>query len=494
MLCFNLIVAYCNKNGIGFNNDIPWKIVDDLKHFKSITSSNKQSNKKNILIMGRNTWESIPVKFRPLNGRYNFVLSSKKEFIDSDKIDYIGTSFEETLKYIENVNDKYRENSDINNINFIDSEIFVIGGDFLYNYVMENHVNKIDKLYVTEIYKSVECDKFFPKINTELFKIQDVSKFKEENEIYFRYFTYNKRETNIFYNNYEEEQYKNLIKNILTEGLKREDRTGTGTLSLFAPYSMKYNLEDTFPLCTLKRGFFRAVFEELLLYIRGQTDNNILKDKKIHIWDGNTTREFLDTRGLTHLPEGDMGETYGFNMRHYGGTYIDCKTEYDKNNGFDQLEYVINEIKNNPHSRRILINLWNPKTTCNAALPSCLHQYQFYVDTEKKTLSVQIYLRSSDVFLANNWNVCTGALFVYLLCNLKDIDLTPGDLTMVCGDAHIYKNHIELAEKMIERESFPYPKLVVLKKKNRIEDFVYEDIKLIGYKSHPNDLKGEMAV
>jgi thymidylate synthase len=359
---------------------------------------------------------------------------------------------------------------------------------------MENHVNKIDKLYVTEIYKSVECDKFFPKINTELFKIQDVSKFKEENEIYFRYFTYNKRETNIFYNNYEEEQYKNLIKNILTEGLKREDRTGTGTLSLFAPYSMKYNLEDTFPLCTLKRGFFRAVFEELLLYIRGQTDNNILKDKKIHIWDGNTTREFLDTRGLTHLPEGDMGETYGFNMRHYGGTYIDCKTEYDKNNGFDQLEYVINEIKNNPHSRRILINLWNPKTTCNAALPSCLHQYQFYVDTEKKTLSVQIYLRSSDVFLANNWNVCTGALFVYLLCNLKDIDLTPGDLTMVCGDAHIYKNHIELAEKMIERESFPYPKLVVLKKKNRIEDFVYEDIKLIGYKSHPNDLKGEMAV
>ena len=129
---------------------------------------------------------------------------------------------------------------------------------------------------------------------------------------------------------------------------------------------MKYNLEDTFPLCTLKRGFLRAVFEELLLYIRGQTDNNILKEKNIHIWDGNTTREFLDKRGLTHLPEGDMGETYGFNMRHYGGKYENCKTKYEENNGFDQLKYVINEIKNNPHSRRILINLWNPKTTCNA--------------------------------------------------------------------------------------------------------------------------------
>ena len=142
-----------------------------------------------------------------------------------------------------------------------------------------------------------------------------------------------------------------------------------------------------------------------------------------------------------------MGETYGFNMRHYGGKYENCKTKYEENNGFDQLKYVIDEIKNNPHSRRILINLWNPKTTCNAALPSCLHQYQFYVDTEKKTLSVQIYLRSSDVFLANNWNVCTGALFVYLLCNLEDIDLTPGNLTMVCGDAHIYKNHIDLAQE-----------------------------------------------
>jgi thymidylate synthase len=253
-------------------------------------------------------------------------------------------------------------------------------------------------------------------------------------------------------------------------------------------------LEDTFPLCTLKRGFFRAVFEELILYIRGQTDNNILKDKNIHIWDGNTTREFLDKRGLTELPEGDMGETYGFNMRHYGGKYINCKTNYEKDNGFDQLNYVINEIKHNPHSRRILINLWNPKTTSNAALPSCLHQYQFFVDTEKKTLSVQIYLRSSDVFLANNWNVCTGALFVYLLCNLNNIDLKPGEITMVCGDAHIYKNHIELAKKMIERSSYPYPKLIVLNKKNNIEDFMYEDLKLIGYKSHPNDLKGEMAI
>ena len=477
----NIIVAYCNKYGIGNKNTIPWKLKDDLKHFKNITTNGAE---KNIVIMGRNTWESIPETFRPLINRYNFVLSSKKKFNDSDKVDFISSTFENMIKYIE-----------CEKKLFSNSKIFIIGGEMLYKYIMNKYISEINTLYITEIYSEIECDRVFPKIDNNIFKIKEVSNFKKENDLNFRYLTYEKKTNNTdFYINKEELNYKNMIKNILDTGLKRDDRTGVGTISVFAPLSMKYNLEDTFPLCTLKRGFFRAVFEELILYIRGQTDNNILKDKNIHIWDGNTTREFLDKRGLTELPEGDMGETYGFNMRHYGGKYINCKTNYEKDNGFDQLNYVINEIKHNPHSRRILINLWNPKTTSNAALPSCLHQYQFFVDTEKKTLSVQIYLRSSDVFLANNWNVCTGALFVYLLCNLNNIDLKPGEITMVCGDAHIYKNHIELAKKMIERSSYPYPKLIVLNKKNNIEDFMYEDLKLIGYKSHPNDLKGEMAI
>lgn len=487
----NVIVCYCNKNGIGRSNSIPWKLSDDLKHFKFITTSTNNSNNdniKNIVIMGRNTWESIPENFRPLKDRYNLVISSKKKFLDSDKVDYIGSSFENCLEYI-----------NLENNIFYNSKIFIIGGEMLYNYVLEKYVDNINKIYVTELYISVTCDKYFPIIDKNKFAINKVSDFKKENNMYFRYLVYINNElskslelTN--YINYDELNYKNLVKNILEKGCMRNDRTGVGTISLFAPYSMKYDLTDTFPLLTLKRGFLRAIFEELMLYIRGQTDNNILKDKNIHIWDGNTTREFLDSRGLINLPDGDMGETYGFNMRHYGGTYTDCKTNYGKKNGFDQLEYVIDLIKNDPHSRRILINLWNPKTTCNAALPSCLHQYQFYVDTEKKTLSVQIYLRSSDVFLANNWNVCTGALFVHLLCNLEDINLTPGNITMVCGDAHIYKNHIEQAKTMISRDSYPYGKLVITNKKKCIEDFIYEDIKLIGYKAHPNDIKGEMAV
>ena len=326
-----------------------------------------------------------------------------------------------------------------------------------------------------------------------MYNINKVSEFKKDKSSYYRYIVYEKRNNDKYINN-EEEQYINLIKNILHNGLQRNDRTGEGTLSIFSPNKLTFDLRETFPLCTLKKGFFRAIFEELMLYIRGQTDNNILNEKKIHIWDGNTTREFLDKRGLQHLPDGDMGETYGFNMRHYGGKYINCKTKYDKNEGFDQLNYIINEIKNNPYSRRILINLWNPKTTHNAALPSCLHQYQFYVDIEKKLLNLQIYLRSSDVFLANNWNTCTGALFVHLICNLKDINLKPGFLNVICGDAHIYNNHIDLTKQMISRESYPYCKLIIKKQIDNIEDYNYNDINLIGYKSHLNNLKGKMAI
>ena len=483
----NLIVAYCNKNGIGRMNNIPWLIKDDLKHFKMITTqnTNKLANsykyQKNIVVMGRNTWESLPAKVRPLSNRFNIVLSSKSKFIDSDKVDFTTTSFENVLSYL-----------DFEKENFYNAKMFIIGGEVLYDDILKNYSDLITHLYITEIYANYTCDKFFPTIDNNIFKISKVSNFKNENNINYRYLVYSHiNKVNGFYVNKEEKQYSDLIHNIIYNGLERNDRTNVGTLSLFGPSLLKFDISDTFPLCTLKKAFFRAVFEELMLYLRGQTDNKILNDKKIHIWDGNTSREFLDSRNLKHLPEGDMGETYGFNMRNYGGKYVNCKIKHT--NGFDQLKYVINEIKNNPHSRRILINLWNPSTLHNAALPSCLHQYQFYVDTKNKKLNLQIYLRSSDVFLANNWNTCTGALFVYLLCNLEDINLKPGFINVVCGDAHIYKNHIDLAKQMLSRSSYPYPKLIVKNKKKNIEDFSYDDLVLIDYKSHPN-IKAPMAV
>lgn len=473
MVNFNVIVALSRKNnGIGLNNTIPWKLPKDMGYFRSITTGSS----KNAVIMGRKTWESIPEKFRPLPNRINIILSSNYSVNLENTI--VCSNFESSLEYCQQI-----ENLE---------EVFVIGGEQIYNIALQ-HPN-LNKVYVTEIYNEFECDKYFPKIDKESYRLISVSDFEKENDINFRYLVYqNSKNVERCWENTEEIQYLNMLRNILDNGLDRSDRTGVGTLSVFGE-QFKYDLRKTFPLLTTKRIFVRAVFEELMLYLRGQTDNNILKDKKIHIWDGNTSREFLDSRGLTDYQEGDMGETYGFNFRHFGGEYNGYHNTSDSSdNGFDQLNYVIDLIKNNPTSRRIIINLWNSKTLHRAALPSCLCQYQFYVDTKNKYLNLQIYIRSSDFFLANNWNTCTGAFFVHMICNLNGIDLTPGFLTVVTGDTHIYKTHIEGVKENLLRTPRPFPKLIINRNIDKIEDYQWEDMNIIGYYPYPN-IKAEMAV
>jgi thymidylate synthase len=284
------------------------------------------------------------------------------------------------------------------------------------------------------------------------------------------------------------------MEDILANGVEEIDRTGVGTISLFG-VMQEFNLRDTLPLTTTKRIPFRFIFEELKLYISGKTDNKILQSKGIHIWDGNTSREFLDKRGLQHYEAGDMGETYGFNMRHYGAEYKGCQEDYPLYSGigFDQLANVIHLIKTDPTNRRIIIDLWNPATQHNAALPSCLFFYQFKVDTKAKLLNLNIVLRSSDYFLANNWNTITGALLVHLICNLEGIELTPGTLKVISNDTHIYKTHIDQVRENLHRIPYPYPKLVIKHKKNNIEDFAFEDLELLGYRAYPS-IKADMAI
>ena len=278
--------------------------------------------------------------------------------------------------------------------------------------------------------------------------------------------------------------YLDVLQKLYNLPNSRNNRTAVTTKSLFG-FMWKYDLRETFPLLTTRRQYTRGIFEELMFYLSGKTDNTILTDKNIHIWDGNTSREFLDNRGLQHYPEGDMGETYGFNIRHFGGEYKDCKQDYT-GVGYDQLENLVNLLKNDPTSRRMIITLWNPATVCKAALPSCLYLYQFYVNLEKRELNVMINLRSSDYYLANNWNVCTGAFFVHMLCNLEGLDYTPGELTIVTGDTHIYENHSQAIWECMKRTPRPFPKLVVKNKKAKITDFTFDDMEIIGYHPYPN--------
>ena len=480
----NLIVALCKKNnGIGINNSLPWLLKNDLKYFKNITSQPSHFKTDNIVVMGRKTWDSIPDKNKPLKNRINIILTNNTN-----------------IEYKQKIEETYSNTFIYNNIDDIiklglNHEIFIIGGSSIYKYFIDN--NLIKKMYITEIYSDYDCDVFFPNITENInIKLLSVSSFNLENDIYSRNIVY--INTELYKNqiqlweNTEENQYLKCLKNILENGIETHDRTNVGTYSTFAE-KFTYNLEDTFPALTTRRVFMKGIFEELMLYISGKTDNTILNEKNIHIWDGNTSREFLDNRNLKHYPDGDMGETYGFNFRHFGANYNTCKDNYD-NHGFDQLNYVIDLIKNNPNSRRIIINLWNPSTMHKAALPACLCFYQFYVDTKNNKLNLQIYIRSSDYFLANNWNACTGALLVNMICNLKSINLTPGKLSVITGDTHIYKNHQSQVEENLKRTSKPFPKLIFINgEKDNLEDYSYNDIKLIGYNPDKN-ISAPMAV
>ena len=548
-----------NKQYIGKSDKIPWHIPEDIAHFKTLTTpQDKHSMTLNfsIVIMGRKTWESIPNIYKPLQNRVNIVLSNNtnynteqnniyKDFnnnanthTNTKKPIYIDRSGIKFTNWDNFFNDEYyKVESELYNraragfYEHIHCTYYIIGGEQIYNKAIESKLNLI--IHATEIYTinkhPIIGDTFFPKIeNTIISKVsqfyKSIKQYKTDNKddvnndndndndndnkdnifIWYRFITY-VREIEKKYKNImntipspifisDETHYLTLMKTILETGQTNNDRTGVGTLSIFGAM-LKYDLRDTFPISTTKRIFFRAIFEELMLYLSGKTDNNILTSKGIHVWDGNTSRDFLDKRGLSHYAIGDMGQTYGFNMRHYGANYDGCDKTYHDNYGYDQLENVINLIKNEPSSRRIIINLWDPSSIDNAALPSCLCQYQFNVNVGKKELNLIIYLRSSDYFLANNWNTCTGALFVHLLCNLDGINLTPGSLTVFIADAHIYKSHIEQVKQNLERTPYAYPKLLILtqQKKKNILDFKFEDLELLGYKSYPN-IKADMAI
>jgi dihydrofolate reductase/thymidylate synthase len=530
---FHLVVAYTfAKQGIGFQGSIPWRIPEDLAHFKELTTANKQySYSFDIVVMGRKTWESLPDKFRPLPDRFNIVLSNDADFIKAETAKYAdceitaenwktGIAFTNwdslfihggNLEVEKELHERIWDFVKLPGEEKLNFKYHIIGGSQIYNLAIQSG-NPI-VIYATEIYgldTKVEYDAFFPSVVGA--KVIAVSKFmwskpNSGNEgLWFRYIT---SHIGTNYENRwhtEERAYMNLMRKILGSGKSNDDRTGVGTLSVFGEM-LKYDLRDTFPISTTKRIPLRMVFEELMLYISGKTDNRILQDKGIHIWDGNTSREFLDKRGLSYLQEGDFGETYGFNMRHYGGVYRGCDEEYPSGYGFDQLANAIHLIKTDSYSRRIIIDLWNPATQDKAALPSCLCKYQFNVDVAKGELNLAIYLRSSDYFLANNWNTCTGALLVHMICSLEGVSLTPGELTVFIADAHIYKSHMEQVRENLRREPYPFPKLIIKPnikpniegtdnatgKRKNIEDFRWEDIELIGYRSHPS-IKADMAV
>jgi len=286
--------------------------------------------------------------------------------------------------------------------------------------------------------------------------------------------------------NKEEDQYLSLVKQILRDGEKQEDRTKVGTLSIFGPDIMRFNLgKNSIPVLTTKKVFWRGVVEELLWFIRGSTDVSELSRRGVKIWDPNVTRTYLDSIGLKDRAEGDAGPIYGFQWRHAGAIYVDRKTNY-KDKGVDQLKNLIQEIKDNPSSRRLIINSWNVSQLHLMALPPCHVTAQFRVTNRK--LSCMMYQRSADMGLGVPFNIASYALLTHLIAHVCGLEA--GSFIYTLGDAHIYLNHIEAMQTQLDRKPYIFPTLVLPEyEKNKteieyLESLTYDDLKLVDYKCH----------
>lgn len=262
-------------------------------------------------------------------------------------------------------------------------------------------------------------------------------------------------------------QYHDLLKHILENGTKKEDRTGTGTISTFG-YQMRFDLSEGFPVVTTKKVHLRSIIHELLWFLKGDTNIKYLKDNGVSIWD-----EWADENG-------DLGPVYGYQWRSWPAP---------NGESIDQITNLVNQIKNNPDSRRLIVSAWNPALVDQMALPPCHSLFQFYVADGK--LSCQLYQRSADTFLGVPFNIASYALLTLMIAQV--CGLQPGEFIHSFGDVHIYTNHMEQVELQLSRDCRPLPTMKINPEVKDLFEFKYEDFELVNYDPHPA-IKAPVAV
>lgn len=482
-----IIVAYDSRRGIARKNEIPWPRLDqDLKMFRETTT-------KNIVIMGRKTWDSLPV--RPLPDRINIIITKNtEEYSQLNLIQQYGAGvlcFDDLEQAI------LKSHS-----SFPDNKIYIAGGQDIYEEAIKK--NLVSEIIVTEVEGNYQCDRYFPELKS---KYAEISRVELEQPL----ITGQKSREGVqtlkyqiviyrLYSNMEEQQYINLMNLILNKGVERSDRTGVGTKSLWGQ-QLRFNLER-FPLLTTKKMFLRGVFEELKWFISGDTNIDRLKKTDVKIWDHNSSREFLDQKGLDY-PEGTLGPCYGYQWRNFNKPWysptnessqpdVESDSQNNQQNkpqnnsqkGIDQLQNAIDLIKKDPDSRRIVVSAWNPCQLDQMALPPCHMMYQFAVYDKK--LNCRVDMRSADLFLGVPFNIASYALlttFVAQIC-----DLSVGELVIQMGDTHIYKNHMSACREQINRSPYRFPTLNIKQSIESLNDILklrYEDLELNEYYSLP---------
>jgi thymidylate synthase len=446
---------------IGNEGGLLYKIPGDLKNFKNITNGN-------TVVMGYNTWKSLPV--RSLPNRTNIVITNSKSYTK------YGIRFLNTLDFKNYVIKNKTE------------QIYCIGGSKIFKLFIEEPELTPEKMIITHIkpdkeqLKEMKYDTTFDTQNLHKYEIYAYSENEEYENLKYRTIFYRLTDKK-----HQEYKYLETLQEILDTTNTRPDRTGVGVKSIFSK-QLKFDISTSIPMLTTRSVSFKNITEELLWFCRGDTDANILKKKGVNIWNGNTTREFLDSRNLKYK-EGILGPLYGFQMRYFGAKYP------FKTHGFDQLEYVENLLKTDPFSRRIMMSYLNPLDYDKGVLLPCHHYIQFYVEEENgiKYLSCFFNMRSSDFALAGCYNITSYSILTYILatkCGMK-----PRSIVYTAVDCHVYLNHQKAVEEQLTRHVRSFPGLFLKDnvKNKDWKDIKYEDVQLIGYFPH-RTIKMEMAV
>ncbi|XP_027093086.1 putative bifunctional dihydrofolate reductase-thymidylate synthase isoform X1 [Coffea arabica] len=504
---YQVVVAATRDLGIGKDGKLPWRLPSDLKFFKEITVTTTDPVKRNAVVMGRKTWESIPPQFRPLPGRLNIVLTRSGS---------LGPAIDDNVVCCGSISSALELLAESPYCSSVE-KVFVIGGGQILREAL--NAPECEAIHMTVIEADIECDAFIPPVDGSLFQPWYSSPPTVENNIRHCFVTYvrvmssavepvdlhqraksnrssDSKRFNVssfsflpktVFEKHDEFLYLRLVQDIIATGNHKDDRTGTGTLSKFG-CQMRFNLRRSFPLLTTKRIFWQGVVEELLWFISGSTNAKVLQEKGIHIWDGNASREYLDSIGLEDREVGDLGPIYGFQWRHFGARYTGMHADY-KGQGFDQLLDVIDRIKKNPNDRRIVLSAWNPSDLKLTALPPCHMFAQFYVANGE--LSCQMYQRSADMGLGVPFNIASYALLTCMIAHV--CGLVPGDFIHIIGDAHVYKTHVVPLQEQLQKFPKPFPILKINPEKKDIDSFVATDFELIGYDPHQK-IEMRMAV
>lgn len=453
------IVAVSKNLTIGKDGKLPWHVPEDLKRFRSMTSGH-------VLVMGRKTFESLP---KVLPNRKHIVITHDPQHFPPHP-DVVFTTLMDAMGVISLT---------------APQKVFVIGG----SEILCHFLPMVQRIYLTLIDKNVEGDTKLPSLESFSLASKGEVVYCEQEKCNIQFLQYVPSTTKSY-----ETEYIHLLNDLLRHGALRSDRTGTGTKSVFGR-QLRFCLQHHIPLLTTKFTAWKSCIKELLWFLRGDTDATILKQQGVGIWDGNTTRSFLDNRGLSHLPEGDIGAGYGFQWRHFGADYDTCKSYYD-GCGIDQIDQLIHNLRHDPFSRRHIVSAWNPMALDKMALPPCHIMFQFYVEEDEhhqRHLSCHMYQRSVDSFLGLPFNIFSYAVLTCIVA--MKVDMQPKELIISTGDTHVYLDHLSQVEEQVQRTPCPLPTLLVHPsvKDKPWSQLTIDDFEVRGYLHHPV-LKGKMSV